>query len=146
AAYGRGIKSALLVMPTGTGKTNVFGWLIQRRHEAGDLRPTLVVAHREELLMQAQDRIRQIAPGLRVDMERADRKASMGASVVVASVQTIGRPGSRRLSWMTKPDSEDGLLRFHCDPPGKWDYPGLIIIDEAHHAAAAGYQRVLDRF
>jgi superfamily II DNA or RNA helicase len=146
AAYGRGVKSALLVLPTGTGKTNVFSWLIQRRHQRGDRRPTLVIAHREELLTQAQARIRQIAPELRVDLERAERKASMGASVVVASVQTIGRPGSRRLAWMTKPDSEDGLLRFGCDPPGKWDYPGLVIIDEAHHAAAAGYQCVLERF
>src|SRR3954471_21065707 len=85
AAYGRGVKSALLVLPTGTGKTNVFSWLIQRRHQAGDRRTTLVIAHREELLTQAQSRIRQIAPELRVDLERAERKASMGASVVVAS-------------------------------------------------------------
>lgn len=124
-AYRRGVRAALMVLPTGCGKTNVFCWLIERRHAAGDMRPTLILAHREELLQQAEARVRQIMPDLRVGIEGAERKASPGCAVVIASVQTLGRPSSSRLAWLK---------------------PGLIIIDEAHHAAAKGYGTVLDRF
>lgn len=140
--YARGVRSALLVLPTGTGKTNVFCWLIARRHAAGDRRTVLIVAHREELLQQAADRIRQIAPELSVGIERANEKAPPGSAVVIASVQTIGRPGSNRLAWMRESD----VVIQWGEHPRLWQYPGLIIIDEAHHAAAAGYGALLERF
>lgn len=140
--YARAVRSCLLVLPTGTGKTNVFCWLIARRHAAGDRRAVLIVAHREELLQQAADRIRQIAPELSVGIERANEKAPPGSAVVIASVQTIGRPGSNRLAWLRE---SDAVLKFG-EHPRVWQYPGLIIIDEAHHAAAAGYGALLERF
>lgn len=55
-----------------------------------------------------------------MDVENAD--------VVVASVQTLGRTGSDRL------DNYDPSL-FK-----------MIMIDEAHHAAASTYTRILDHF
>lgn len=124
-AYRRGRRSVLITMATGTGKTVVFATLIHERHQQGDRRPTLVIAHREELLSQAAEKISEVCPRLRVDIEQAGRKASTGSSVVIASVQTISRANSERLAWLR---------------------PGLIVVDEAHHAAANGYQAVLKRF
>lgn len=125
AAYQRGLKSVLVTLPTGTGKTIIFCTLVKRRHEQDDRRPTLVLAHREELLTQAADKFRQVAPELRVGIERGDERAPRGVPVVVASVQTVGQKGSSRL---------EGFK------------PGLIVIDEAHHSCAAGYGIALERF
>lgn len=150
--YRRGVNSALLVLPTGCGKTQVFSWLIARRRAAGDLRPTLVVAHRDELLQQARDRIRQIVPDARVEIECGAQRASPGASVIVASVQTIGRNGSgRRLPWLSnaegiKSDFSLSLSLSTYPPRGDGGCAGLIIIDEAHHAAAPQYQLMLEQF
>jgi superfamily II DNA or RNA helicase len=122
AAFAAGRRRVLLTMATGTGKTNAFVWLIERM---GLETPVLVLAHRDELIRQAAERIRALAPGLRVGIEKADERAPEGSHVVVASIQTIGREGSRRLEWLK---------------------PGLIICDEAHHAPATSYMTVFDRF
>src|SRR5690349_1891459 len=101
-----------MVMPTGTGKTNVFVWLIDRLRQSGDHRPALVVAHREELLQQVAQRVSQLLPELRVGIERAEsRLVPHSADVIAASVQTIGRRDAERLAWLK---------------------PGLIVLDEAH--------------
>ena len=88
----------------------------------------LVLAHRKELLDQACDKIRQANHHLRVAVEQAGRSADADCDVVVAGVPTLGRKGSTRLQRLD-PD------RFF-----------LIVIDEAHHATAATYRRVLEYF
>ena len=88
----------------------------------------LVLAHRQELLDQACDKIRQANHRLCVAVEQAGRSADTDCDVVVASVPTLGRKGSTRLQRLD-PD------RFF-----------LIVIDEAHHATAATYKRVLEYF
>lgn len=127
SARGRGVRRGLMVAATGTGKTSVFVWLIGLLRETGDTRPALVVVHREELLQQAAQRVRDLLPDLRVGIERAeDRVAPHEADVVIASVQTIGSNRGGRLEWLR---------------------PGLIILDEAHHALPkSGYGRVVDRW
>jgi len=120
SARNAGRRSGLLVMPTGCGKTVVFGSLIDQIKE-----PALVVAHRTELLDQAAERIRAVNPGIRVGIEAADRSADSFSDVVIANVATVGRLSSKRLNWFK---------------------PRIIITDEAHHAAADGYQNVLQRF
>lgn len=125
SAYQRGRRSVLVVMPTGTGKTVCFCSLVQRRVERGDYRPTLILAHREELLQQAADKFGQIAPDLPVGIEHGSSRAPASCAVVIASVQTLGRQGSKR---------QEALK------------PGLIIVDECHHAAARGYGICLERY
>jgi superfamily II DNA or RNA helicase len=116
-AYERGIKSALITLPTGAGKTVVFASL------ARDFLPerTLVLAHREELLAQAKSKIADIA-GVMPGVEKGRTKSSVQESVVVASVQSLMR------------GREIAGKRF-----------GLCVIDEAHHAAAPSYRAVLKR-
>src|SRR5215210_3021349 len=79
-------RKQLLVLPTGGGKT------VQFAHLAAALQPkrTLVLAHREELISQAVDKIHR-STGLVADVEMADHRARPTAAVVVASVQTLAR-------------------------------------------------------
>lgn len=110
---------ALVAMATGLGKTVCFAQIPARL--PGRM---LVIAHREELLNQAADKIQRANPALRVGVEQADRKAG-GADVVVASIQTLAVT-PRRLA---------GLGQF-----------GTVVIDEVHHALATTYLRVLGHF
>ena len=124
AAKDRGLHRVMVVMPTGTGKTTLFAALVDE-FDAAYGENSLVVAHRHELLEQASARIAQRAPRLNVGIEGGDREAAPESQVVVAGVQTIGKPGTKRLSW------------FH---------PGLLIMDEGHHAPADTWQNVMRRF
>lgn len=118
----------LITMPTGTGKTVVMAHGIKRLPRGR----TMLVAHREELIWQAQKTIEKIT-GESPDVEMAEFKAShqtfMPAKVVVASIQTLNAGAG------------DGrVARF--DP---FDF-GLLLIDEAHHAVAKTYRYVIDHF
>ncbi len=124
-------RSTLLVLATGLGKTTAFAEHIARRHVLGE--QALVLAHREELVTQAGDRIRE-QTGLRVGIEMAQQRDGTSAQmmldgrgrpdVIVASVQTLSR--ATRLKRLD-------VARVRT-----------VVIDEAHHATAASYSRVLD--
>jgi len=120
----KGISKQLVVLPTGAGKTILFSQLPVIRPNTI---PMLVLAHRAELLEQARDKILASNPHLTVEIEQADRKAGH-VDVVVASVATLGRNNTPRILEYPK------------------DYFKAIIIDEAHHAAAQSYRRILDYF
>ena len=124
AAKDRGLHRVMVVMPTGTGKTTLFASLVDEfDRQYGET--SLVVAHRLELLTQAANRISLQVPRLQVGIEGGDLQARFESRAVVAGVQTIGRPDSKRLNW------------FH---------PGLLIMDEGHHAPADTWQNVMRRF
>ena len=115
----------LCVLPTGTGKTIAFAHLAAREASRG--RRTMILAHRDELLIQAQDKIR-VAVGMDTALEKADNVAYEGLfrkPITVASVQTLH---SRRLE--------------------KWDRDAvdLLVIDEAHHALSNSYRAVIGHF
>lgn len=114
--------SLLLVMPTGAGKTIVFSHIVKQRAAAG-FGKSLILAHREELIVQAGDKLRA-ATGIFAGVEMADMRATPRDEAVVASVQSMVR---RLDKW--KPDAF-----------------GTVIVDEAHHALSPTYQKVLDHF
>ena len=120
----KGISKQLVVLPTGAGKTVLFSNLPVLRSNS---LPMLVLAHRAELLEQARNKIMASNPDLTVEIEQAERKAGH-VDVVVASVATLGRNGTPRIEGYPK------------------DYFKTIVIDEAHHAAAPSYRRVIDYF
>ena len=111
-------RKLLLVLPTGGGKTIVFSKIALARFSAGR---TLILAHRDELLTQAQDKL-QAATGIVAAREQAENRA-IDEAVVVASIQTMQR---RLDQWA-----------------GKFS---TVIIDEAHHALSDSYQEVLAAF
>ncbi len=123
ASYQRGHRSVLVVMPTGTGKTVLFAEI--SRLAKG---PVLVLAHRQELVEQAREKISAwvedvvaVEMGHRRDLTRPDGSRP---KISVASVQTLGR----RLE--------------HCPP----DAFRIVVVDEAHHATADSYLKILRHF
>src|SRR5713101_3310464 len=117
AAAARGVQRPLLVLPTGTGKTIVFALLVQRRGGR-----SLILAHRDELIQQAVDKLHLVDPTLPLGVVQAMRDEHT-APTVVASVQTLSR--RTRLTRLV-PDFQ------------------TIVIDEAHHAPAPSYRRILE--
>ena len=81
----------LLVWPTGSGKTVLFAGVARHFQP----QRTLVLAHREELLEQAREKI-LLVTGIEAEIEAAERVASLDAPVVVASVQTLRRENRRQ--------------------------------------------------
>jgi superfamily II DNA or RNA helicase len=123
--------SSLIVMPTGTGKTFVFSEMIRRTPGRA-----MVVAHREELIEQAARTIERVT-GERPSIEMAEQKSreNLGFGLfannsVVASVQTLNAKRGRN---------------YRMDKFNPNDF-SLLIIDEAHHAVANTYQRVIKHF
>lgn len=118
AARQEGLRRVLVELPTGAGKTLVFSRLI-----ANEPGRCLVVVHRHELVTQAVEKLALVAPGLEVGVVEAKRD-EVDRRVVVASVQTLARAHRR-------------------NPLRNFD---LIVVDEAHHAAARSYRTVLGHF
>jgi DNA repair protein RadD len=105
-------------MPTGAGKTHTFCQIAQLAADRGH--ETLILAHRRELLAQISARLHD-----------------MGVS------HGLSAPGHSHTSSMIQ------VGAIHSAPARlqKADWaPKLVIIDEAHHAAARGWQRVLDSY
>ena len=126
AAYRRGVRKQLVVMPTGTGKTVLFSALPKALFDRGPYK-TLILAHRDELVTQAREKFLLSNPTLRVGIEKGDAQAHPCDDVVCASVQTL---------------SGDRLKRFKA----RWQMPNLIITDEAHHAIAPGYGEIYEAY
>ena len=122
--WANGIKRTLLVLVTGGGKTIIFSKVIEECVRNGER--VLVLAHRGELLDQAADKL-NLSTGLGCAVEKAEFSC-LGSwfRVVVGSVQTLMR--EKRLSQFAP------------------DYFDTIVVDEAHHCLAEGYQRVLEHF
>jgi superfamily II DNA or RNA helicase len=110
-AMRRGVRSALVGLFTGAGKTVIFSELANRIEGR-----TLIIAPMRELVWQAADKVRQ-ATDSDPDIEMADFVAERDywpAKVVVASKQTL-------LS------SRKGEKRYR-----RFDGFQLVIVDEAH--------------
>ena len=142
--FDSGCPSCLIVHPTGTGKTVVFGAIAKCEIEDYGGR-VLVLAHRDELIQQsiesmiefglvpsiekagehAMPRFTRPAPGDGTGTLFGDVDEGEDPRVVAASVQTL--QGKRLKSW----------------PPGWFS---MVICDEAHHASADSYRAVVDHF
>lgn len=127
-AFVRGIRRPLISLPTGTGKTVIFSSVTKGAAAKG--RRVLILAHRDELLRQSADKLVAVAPELamRIGFVKASTD-DYDHDVVIASVQTLARP--KRLAKIVE---ENALSGRPFD---------VVIVDEAHHAAADSYQSIL---
>ncbi len=120
------LDSTLAVLATGLGKTVIFSELA-RRWDRGRV---LIVAHRDELIQQAADKLHKATgerPAIEMGESWSDEDGFLRpAKVVVTSVQTMCRPK-------------------RCQRFRPADF-GLVVIDEAHHAIAESYRKVIAHF
>lgn len=125
-------QSVMLQMPTGTGKTYLFSSIVKdlityssQMFEVTNKKiyKTLILAHRVELIAQISESIGERF-GVRHGKIISGTKVDLSQTTQVASVQTL----SRRLSRYKELDFD------------------FIIIDEAHHALADSYVKIIERF
>jgi ATP-dependent helicase IRC3 len=118
-----GGRRALVALPTGTGKTVIFSEMAKFATRGR----VLIIAHREELLDQARAKLLEANPHLTIGIEQGARTAPPGVDVVLGSIQTFA-VSPQRLEKI-QPDTFS-----------------LVVVDEAHHATAPTYVKVLSRF
>lgn len=113
-AFESGLRSVCITMPTGAGKTVLFSEIARRSVERGT--NSVILVHRDSLLTQASNKLRDFGVEHSII---APGHRHFGDKVSVASVQTLVRRLDRH----------------------KFDF---IIIDEAHHATANSYMKILN--
>jgi len=121
-----GLKRHLVIAATGTGKTMLAAFDYRRfaSEASGTNRPSLLfVAHREEILKQALETFRHVL-----------RDADFGDLLVGGRDPAQ----SRHLFCSVQSWNARDLASL---PAGHFDY---VVLDEAHHAAASSYQRILE--
>ncbi|MBY3093317.1 DEAD/DEAH box helicase family protein [Rhizobium laguerreae] len=134
---GAGRRRAVVSLPTGGGKTRVAAEAVVRLVLNGqEARSALWIAQTDELCEQAVQCFRQLWSNLGVEGEELRIVRLWGgqtnptppeageAIVVVASIQTLNaRMEHEGLDWLSR--------------------PGIVVIDECHHAIAPSYSSLL---
>jgi hypothetical protein len=116
-----GSRAGLVVLATGLGKTFLAAF-VRERERFGK---TLFVAHRAEILSQAESTFPRLDDRMKTSYISGDESDASG-QLVLASVQKLGRePASSRIA----ADAFD-----------------LVVIDEFHHAPASQSRRILHHF
>ena len=112
--------NTLGVAPTGAGKTIMLSAVTGRM--TGDSAKACVLAHRDELTSQNRAKFARVNPGTETSVVDATTK-SWNGQVTFAMAPTLSRASN--LAAIPKLD--------------------LLVIDEAHHAVAESYRRIIDR-
>ena len=110
-------RSVMAQMPTGTGKTYLLTAVIDSFVSNNPMEKVWIVAHRRELVSQIDETVRKF------HSYSASNTSSLLSSVKAMSIQ-----------W---------LIRHYDEIE---EEPGMIVIDEAHHALAKTYKGMWDRF
>lgn len=112
--------NTLGVAPTGSGKTIMLSAVVGQVL-GGNGAKACVLAHRDEITAQNMDKFLKVNPGMSVSVVDSKEKSWAGKTTF-AMVQTL----ARRKNLEVMPPLE------------------LLVIDEAHHAEAATYRRIID--
>ena len=110
-------RSVMAQMPTGTGKTYLLTAVIDSFVSNNPMEKVWIVAHRRELVSQIDETVRKF------HSYSASNTSSLLSSVKAMSIQ-----------W---------LIRHYDEIE---EEPGMIVIDEAHHALAKTYKGMWERF
>ena len=110
-------RSVMAQMPTGTGKTYLLTAVIDSFVSNNPMEKVWIVAHRRELVSQIDETVRKF------HSYSASNTSSLLSSVKAMSIQ-----------W---------LMRHYDEIE---EEPGMIVIDEAHHALAKTYKEMWKRF
>lgn len=110
-------RSVMAQMPTGTGKTYLLTAVIDSFVSNNPMEKVWIVAHRRELVSQIDETVRKF-----------HSYSASNASFLLSSVKAMS------IQW---------LMRHYDEIE---EEPGLIVIDEAHHALAKTYKEMWERF
>ena len=110
-------RSVMAQMPTGTGKTYLLTAVIDSFVRANPKAKVWIVAHRRELVSQIDETVRKF-----------HSYSSSNTSSLLSSVKAMS------IQW---------LMRHYDEIE---EEPGMIVIDEAHHALAKTYKEMWERF
>ena len=110
-------RSVMAQMPTGTGKTYLLTAVIDSFVSNNPKEKVWIVAHRRELVSQIDETVRKF-----------HSYSSSNTSSLLSSVKAMS------IQW---------LMRHYDEIE---EEPGMIVIDEAHHALAKTYKEMWERF
>ena len=110
-------RSVMAQMPTGTGKTYLLTAVIDSFVSNNPMEKVWIVAHRRELVSQIDETVRKF-----------HSYSASNSSFLLSSVKAMS------IQW----------LMIHYDEIE--EEPGMIVIDEAHHALAKTYKEMWERF
>lgn len=114
-----GNRRVMAQMPTGAGKTVVLSSIVQNFADRG--LKCLVLAHRQELINQAVEKLEAIV--------------NEPVGVIVAGVQ----PDYDR-------DTQVASVQSMARRMEKYPHFDLIVIDESHHSTSSSYSKILDNY
>lgn len=117
-----GTRRQAVVLPTGAGKTILFAARALMHQKRGSR--ALILAHRDELIQQPLEKLRRVNSTVAPGVVKA-KQNEHAAKIVIASVQTLAV--AKRLAQLAPMGPED-----------------VVIIDEAHHAAARTYVQIME--
>ncbi len=110
-------RSVMAQMPTGTGKTYLLTAVIDSFVSNHPMEKVWIVAHRRELVSQIDETVRKF------HSYSSSKNSSLLSSVKAMSIQ-----------W---------LMRHYDEIE---EEPGMVVIDEAHHALAKTYKEMWEKF
>ena len=110
-------QSVMAQMPTGTGKTYLLTAVIDSFVSNNPMEKVWIVAHRRELVSQIDETVRKF-----------HSYSASNTSSLLSSVKAMS------ILW---------LMRHYDEIE---EEPGMIVIDEAHHALAKTYKEMWERF
>ena len=118
----------MLQLPTGGGKTVIAGALLGDWLQGG--RKAVWLTHRRELAEQTRRMLTDagVSAITNVNWTPGEDAPAMAGGAVILMAQTVGRRTARREVWN----------RYTSDD--------LLVIDEAHHAAAPGWERAMQQW
>jgi DNA repair protein RadD len=124
-AIAAGTRRIIIVAPTGSGKTIIASEIIKRSVAA--YKKILFIAHRNELLTQARDKLKTFAidPGIIKAGRHKDARPLAG--VQIAGIQTL-HARAVRAKTMELPEAD------------------IVFVDETHHIRARTYQAIVDAY
>lgn len=118
--YAKKMSSLLYVLPTGGGKTFVFCYIAKEAIKKKNR--VLILVHRQELIDQTCKSLKAL--GIDFGIIARGYDTDYEKLIQICSVQTL----VRRLNYLNE------------------DYCQLLIIDEAHHAVAGSWEKIITNF
>ena len=121
--------SPLVVLPTSMGKTYLAIEAYRRLKDLGKVTKKLLwVVQSRELLEQTERSFKSAFPDLKIGYEQGSNKSSLDDDIIISMIQTLKNDRMENLFY-----SKEGRV-------------GMLVVDEAHHAAAPTYRDLISTF